>query len=209
MTSNPIDPSKKNEKVYIQMLPGKRMRFGIMMSTLIPGLVLILSVVSSINKNEGILWLKILSALAGILVIFASVREYKKPGASKFMGADTTTVFTGFLILAQGSNMFNALKGFQPAHGYFLAGFFVIFKGVMFPEKKMQRGFIVSEDEIKFRASFLRLIKKIPVADLKSIDFANGIINFKYNNSETLQVPVKRAANGPEMAASLNDIFFK
>lgn len=208
MNSNPIDPSKKNENVFIHMLPGKRMRFGMMMSTLIPGLILILSVVSSINKNEGILWLKIFSALAGVLVIFASVREFKKPGSSKFMGADTTTVFTGFLILAQGSNMFNALKGFQPAHGYFLAGFFVIFKGVMVPEKKLQRGFIVTEDEIKFRASFVRL-KRIPIADLKSIDFANGIINFEYSNSETLHVPVKRAANGPEMAASLNDLVFK
>ncbi|MBL0341016.1 MAG: hypothetical protein IPP71_08890 [Bacteroidetes bacterium] len=195
------------ESYFIPLLPGSRRRFGIMMSTLIPGFVLILSVLTSFQSNQGLVLLKLFSAIAGFLVVFSSIREDKKPGSTTWMGTDTITVFTGFLILAQGS-MYHALKGFQPAHGYFLAGFIIIFKGVMVPEKKIKRGFTVTEFTVKFKNSLLMPAKSFPVEGMSKIEFKEDTIYFIYADSSTLSASVKSAANGKEMTKELNEMVF-
>ncbi|HMT30151.1 MAG TPA: hypothetical protein PKD91_12810 [Bacteroidia bacterium] len=193
-------------EVFIPMLPSQRMRFGLMLSTALPGVILMMSAISSKHDTLPLLAIKFFSCLAAFMVIFTSIREFKKPGSYKWMGADTITVFTGFMIIALGANMYNAFKGFQPAHGYFLAGFITIFKGVMVPEKKIKRGFTVTESEVRFNRSFLSGTKKIPVEGISKIELIGHEIVFKYSNNSEHRISVSKAANGSQMADSLRQL---
>ncbi len=189
--------------VFIPLLPDKKKRFGMMLATAIPGLVLFMSALSSSNETVLLSGIKFFSCIAAFLVIIASVREFLKPGSVTIMGIDTITVFTGFLIIALGANMYNALKGFQPAHGYFLAGFITIFKGVMVPEKKIKRGFTVTEKEIRFNKSLFSKIVKLPISGLTKIEYSENEIHFYYADNSRQSVSVSGSSNGGQMADAI------
>ncbi len=143
-------------EIFIPSEPDQKRRFGLMISQALPGFMLILSVVGTQPDMVGALLLNAFCIIAGSLLVFFSVREYKFPGKGKKPGIDSVMVFSGLIIIAQGAQVFDAPKGFQPAHLYFLAGAIFIFKGVMFPESKIKRGFIISENSIEFRDSLFK-----------------------------------------------------
>ena len=192
-----------DSEIFIPMLPDKKKRFGMMLATAIPGLVLFMSAISSSHETVLLSGIKFFSCLAAIIVVIVSVKEFIKPGSASFMGADTITVFTGFLIIALGANMYDAMKGFQPAHGYFLAGFIAIFKGVMVPEKKIKRGFTVSQNEITFKSSLFGKPTKLPIQGLSKIEYAENKIHFFYADKSQQSVKILGSSNGGQMVEAL------
>lgn len=177
-----------------------------MLATAIPGVVLLMSALSSSNETVVLSGIKFFSCIAGLLVVIASVKEFIKPGSVTIMGVDTITVFTGFLIIALGANMCDALKGFQPAHGYFLAGFITIFKGVMVPERKIRRGFTVMENEISFKKTLFGSPTLIPISGLIKIGYTNNNIHFHYSDTTQKSVSISGSSNGVQMAEALNQL---
>ncbi len=204
-TDHQIEENTSSE-VFIPMLPDKKKRFGMMLATAIPGVVLFMSALSSSNDTVLLSGIKFFSCIAGLLVVIASVREFVKPGSVTIMGVDTITVFTGFLIIALGANMYDAMKGFQPAHGYFLAGFITIFKGVMVPERKIRRGFTVMENEISFKKTLFGSPTLIPISGLTKIEYSDNKIHFHYADTTQKSVPTSGSSNGAQMAEALNQL---
>src|SRR4030095_3155324 len=145
--------------VYIPVIVTRRIQFGKMIFNAMPGILLMLSVVGRKPGTVGEMLLNIVCLIAGLSLIFVSVRSFRK--SSNFKGFDTVSVFTGFLLIAQGSLMYDAYKGFQPASLYFVAATIFIFKGVMLPESGMRRGFFVSETNVVYRKSPVKSLVKI------------------------------------------------
>jgi hypothetical protein len=191
------------KEVFIPVTPSKKTRFGAMVSYAIPGFVLMLSVTSA---NPLILLDYLLNGFcftAGFLVVFFSIREFMYPGKGKKPGFDTVAVFTGLLVIAQGAQIFNALKGFQPAHLYFIAGFIFIFKGVMLPESKIKRGYIISEHQIIYKRSLIRPTVKLARKNISDIYRKDNTINFSYNDGTTRVINMQGKTGLDEIVSSL------
>lgn len=192
------------EVIFIPLLPGKGRRRGMMLSTAMPGAILILSTLSHSAETVGGLLLKIFSIGSGLAVVILSVMEFRKPGSNRWMGVDMISVLTGFLIIAQGAAAYHPQKDFQPAHLLFLAGFFYIFKGYMFPEAKLKKGFTVNDNEIIFKRSFMSAEKKISRINFKGISMEGNDIIFQMNESENIRISLKGAANQQEIFERLS-----
>lgn len=149
-----------------------------MISSAMPGALLIVSAIGMQTGTVGELLLKLFSLLSGGLVIYISIKDFQKPGSSRWLGADMTMVFTGFLILAIGSRAFDPMRGFQPAHLYFLTAFLMIFKGVMFPDAKIKRGFLVGKEDIVFRKRAFGQSVVIAAPYLNDIRIVESSISF-------------------------------
>jgi hypothetical protein len=81
----------------------------------------------------------------------------------------------------------------------FLAGFFYIFKGYMFPEARMKRGFTVTETEIIYKHSILVADKKIQRVDLIEIVREGDALLFQMKESETIRINLKGTENQQEI----------
>ena len=195
-------------ETFIPVFPDKTRRRGIMISQALPGFVLALSVLGTHPVKVGEYLLNAFCFVSGILVIFFSVREFIFPGKGKKPGTDMVTVFTGLLVIAQGAQVFDALKDFQPAHLYFLAGTIFIFKGVMLPESKIKRGFTISDIEVTYHKSLFRANVKFPVKDLEAVYLKGNVLQFQYRENEikTLHLKGKTALN--ELVVALNQELF-
>ncbi len=189
--------------VYIPLVPNKRRRFGLMLANVFPAVAIISTAFSSPMDNTSQILVKVFSILTGVLVIYSSVKSYQKPGPNKLFGADTGFMFTGFMMIAQGGNMFNALKGFQPAHLYFLAGFILIVKGFLFPDSRIKRGFIIHENEVKFKKSLLLSSNTVPANSVIDVQYVESNMVFTYPNNHSEKIRVANVSNGSEMAAAL------
>lgn len=194
---------KTDNEVFIPVKAGKKQRFAMLISNGMPGLLLVLSVIGNDPETVGALVLNAFCFLSGILVFFFSVRQYKKYGQSNPSRTDMVTVFTGLLLIAQGSLIFDAIKGFQPAHLYFIAAAMLIFKGVMFPESKIRRGFIITPGEITYASGPFRKKVKLSSSNLSDIVASGNKIIFHYTGEKTSQVKIWGSDVNNELANSL------
>ena len=175
-------------RVHVPLQPGKSKRLGIFISGALPGVLLILSAIEMQTDTMGELLLKLFSILSGGMVVFISFRAYQKPGSARWLGADMTMVFTGFLILTIGSRSFDAISGFQPAHLYFLTAFMMIFKGVMFPDAKIKRGFLIGKNDILFKKRAFGKSIVIPESHFQDIRANKEILSFMPPSGEPLNI---------------------
>jgi hypothetical protein len=203
MNLEPMSDNNTETEIFIPVFPDKSRRFGMMVSQAMPGFVLAISVAGTDMATVGNFLLNAFCLVSGVLVIFFAVREYKFPGNGRKPGTDMVTVFTGLLVIAQGSQIFDALKGFQPAHLYFSAGALFIFKGVMLPESKIRRGFIISHDTVVYKRSLFRSSVKISGMDLADIYLTGNTVNFLYKSGDIKMVSLKGEINPDEMVVLL------
>ncbi len=192
-----------NNEVFIPVKAGKKQRIAQLFSNGIPGLLLVISVIGNKPETVGALVLNAFCFLSGILVCFFSVRQYKNHGQPNVSRADMVTVFTGLLLIAQGSLIFDAIKGFQPAHMYFIAAAIMIFKGVMFSESKIRRGFIITPGEVTYASGPFRKKVKLSSSYLSDIAASGTKIIFRYNDDKTTQVKVPGSEGTIELAEAL------
>ena len=178
-------------RIHVPLQPGKTKRKGLFISSALPGILLIVSALEMNTDTIGELLLKIFSILSGGMVVFISVRAYRNPGSARWLGADMTMVFTGFLILAIGSRAYDAFRGFQPAHLYFLTAFLMIFKGVMFPDAKIRRGFLVGSKDILFSKRAFGQPLVIPEVNTVHINVNQENISFVSASGETINIDLK------------------
>jgi hypothetical protein len=200
--------SNEKQEIFIPLVPGINRRRGLMISTLVPGALLILSSLSPGGSTIGSVLLKIFNITAGGLVVFASVREFRKPGSMKWFGADMIMVLTGFLIIAQATSAFKLEKGFQPAHLLFVAAAITIFKGVMVPESKINRGCKINGSSIELKVSFLKTIK-FDLSELKQLELIDNKLLFQMQNDTTLHANLNQYANAKEIYDALNTLSSK
>lgn len=191
--------------VFIPITPGRKLRVAALLTQALPGLILVLAAIDSPRETIGAALLSAFSFVAGLFIIYSSVKEFKFPGVGKKPGTDMIAVLSGFLLIAEGSKMFDAVKEFQPAHLYFLAGAIFIFKGVMLPDKELRRGFLISENLIVFKGAPLSRKIKMERTGLENIYNSGNTINFKYESGSIQTVQVSNAENLPALAAELKN----
>ena len=190
-------------EVFIPVIPDRRTQFGKMVSGAAPGFILAISVIGSDPATVGAFILNLITFIFGALVIFFAIREFKSPGKATQPGSDMVSVFTGLLLITQGAQMFDALKGFQPAHMYFVAAALFIFKGVMFPESKIKKGYLISGEFISYSISPFKSTIKLPRQHLNDIYKSEKVINFGYAEGVIKTVKMKGVSNLDEMVVAL------
>lgn len=190
-------------RIHVPLQPGKTKRKGLFISGSLPGLFLMLSAVGMNTNTVGELLLKIFCILSGGMVVFISFKAYQKPGSTRFLGADMTMVFTGFLILAIGSRAYDISKEFQPAHLYFLTAFLMIFKGVMFPDAKIKRGFLVGSKDVLFKKRAFGQSVVIPETCLAKITVNKEDLTFASPSGEQMNIDLTGYENLNETCAAL------
>lgn len=171
-----------------------------MLGGVVPGVVLILAAFSVEPQSSGGYFLRYFNFLSGIFIVIYNYLEYRKPGVLKQkIGADMALVLSGLLVIAQGASSFDPAKGFQPAHLLFLAGSFSIFKGVMFPEAKIRRGFVITGEKVFFRTSLFSKTISINTSDLNSITREKDVITFSDTGNNQTKIDLSGYQNAEEI----------
>ncbi|MDQ3050229.1 MAG: hypothetical protein M3Q95_05030 [Bacteroidota bacterium] len=198
MTNNDIDT-----EVFIPLTPGKKQRVGMLISNSLPGFLLVLAVIGNDPGTVGALLFNAFCFISGILVVFFSIQQFRLHWKGNPSRADMVTVLTGLLLIAQGALIFDAAKEFQPAHLYFIASAMLIFKGVMFPEAKIRRGFIISSDKIAYTSGPFRKNVLLPATNISDVVASGNKIVFHYTGEETTAVKIWGSINNNGLAAAL------
>ncbi len=198
----------KETQVFIPLIPNRKMRLVAMISEALPGLVLTLAAFDGPRVTVLDVLLNGFSFLSGLLIIFFSVKAYKQQGNNKKFDTDIISVLSGFMVIAQGTQMFDAVKEFQPAHLYFLAGAIFIFKGVMLPVKKTRKGFTISENSIEYKAAPLQSKITLERKGLAEVSNSGNKLNFSYSSGEVSTLYLRGTENPSALVSELKANLF-
>ena len=194
------------ERVYLPLKPNKRRRFGLMIQSVTPAVLLILTAVSANSETVGGMLLRVLTAATGVIIIYGSVKDYKNPGSGKWMGLDTSMMFSGMLLIAQGAWMYKPEKGFQPAHMLFIGASIMIFKGVMFPESKVKTGFEINEQTLSFKRFLFSRTIEIPMNEINSFKLTGDKMSVILHSGKELALNLNGFELNPDLANELSTL---
>jgi hypothetical protein len=194
------------ESVYVPLKPNKRKRFGLMVQSVTPAILLILTAVSANSETVGGMLLRVLTLATGFVIIYGSVKDYKSPGSGKWMGLDTSMMFSGMLLIAQGAWMYKPEKGFQPAHMLFIGASVLIFKGVMFPESKVKAGFEINEKTFSFKRLLFSRTVEIPMNEINSFKLTGDKMDVVLHSGKHLTLNLNGFELNPDLVNELNDL---
>lgn len=193
------------ETLFIPLKPGLKLRRISMISLLIPGIVLIVAAVLSPSLTVGELLLRVFSAAAGMIVMYTSFIEFRQPGTVKWMSIDTMMIYSGLLILVQGTMIFNPYVGIQIAHLFFIVSVLSIFKGVMYPDSRLIRGFLISKDDIKFKLWHFAKTSTVLKTQVEKITLIKNTLNFHLNDKTIHNVDLSDYEQNENVIKELND----
>jgi len=192
-----------DNEYFIPIIPTKTRRFGIMILQALPGFALMLSVIGTNPATVGAVLLNAFCLISGLVVTGLSIFSYIRPNRIKSPEPDMIAVLTGLLLITQGTQLFDALKDFQRAHLYFIAAALFIFIGVMFPGSKIKKGFLISDERVKYSSSPFRKSIVFPIKSLKDISLSGSTIVFSYSTGEIKKVILQGVENSKELLDSL------
>ena len=196
----------ETEIVYLPLKPNRRRRFGLMVQAVTPAILLILTVLSANSETVGGMLLRIGTAATGIVIIYGSVKDYKRHGSGKWMGLDTSMMFSGMLLIAQGAWMYKPEKGFQPAHLLFIGALVMIFKGVMFPESKAKTGFEIDRKKVAFKRSLFNRKIEIPLNEINSFKLIGDKINVILHSGKQITLNLNGFELNPDLVNELSTL---
>ncbi len=201
-----MQPDLPQGDVFIPVLPEKPVQKSSTLVNALPGFLLMLSVIGRRPATVGELLFNVFCFVAGIAVISVAIRSYKL--AKVWKGADTIIVLSGLLLIAQGSLMFDALKGFQPAHLYFITATIFIFKGYLFPASTIRRGFLITDDHIIASITAVKQTVKIERENLEELNLIDDVLNFIFNDGTEITIKMEGVVNKQEVLDSLKTELF-
>lgn len=193
----------ETESVYLPLKPNRRRRFGLMVQAVTPAILLILTSLSANSETVGGMLLRIITAATGIVIIYGSVKDYKSPGSGNWMGLDTSMMFSGMLLIAQGAWMYKPEKGFQPAHLLFIGALVMIFKGVMFPESKVKTGFEIDQRKVVYKRSLFNRKIEIPLNEINSFKITDDKMSVALHSGQNILLNLKGFEFNPDLVNEL------
>lgn len=203
-----MEQKNSQNSIFIVSEPTEKLRLIKLISEVFPGLLLVLSVAGSHPEIIGTLLLNVFCIIAGTVVIIFAIRAFLKKASVNKSRTDMVNVMAGLLLIAQGSLVYNAYRDFQPSHFYFIAAFVLIFKGVMFPESKIKRGFTISDEEIIYTSSPYKAPVKIVKENLETISLEGNRMYFRYLNGTVKIVKLWGVENPGQLNSELKAAIF-
>lgn len=194
-----------DNEYYIPIIPSNSRQMGNMIARALPGFALIVSVIGTNPATVGAVLLNAFCLISGLLVIGLSIFSYIRPYKIKSPEPDMVAVLTGLLLITQGTQLFDAIKDFQPAHLYFAAAALFIFKGVMFPGSKIKKGFLISDETVKYSSSPFRKSIVYSSKNLQDISLSGNTIVFRYLTGKIKKVILRGVVNSNEILDSLKN----
>jgi hypothetical protein len=190
--SNSSSSEDNPVKNYIPLIPGIGKRRLKLAAGLIPAMIILISVPETIAKPgfDAKGW-SVLALITCVAVMTSVIRNYRHPGAVRWLSYDTSFLLSGLMLIIQGGQLFDTVKGIQPAHLFFLVGTLAIFKGTMYPETRIQRGFVVDEKMVRFKKGIFGKGFSVQRELITSIDYQHPEIHLRLQNDKKLIASLK------------------